>query len=89
MPLSKRSASVPIGAPCYVGAVYSASVTCSPQLAEPSVSERWVMKWSGATPCPCHSPGPFVSQQVVFYFVCLVAIAAAFGATSVALRLLR
>jgi hypothetical protein len=33
--------------------------------------------------------GPFVSQQVVLYFVCLVAIAAALGATSVALRLLR
>ncbi|HEV2124556.1 MAG TPA: hypothetical protein VGW38_17520 [Chloroflexota bacterium] len=33
--------------------------------------------------------GPFVSQQVVLYFVCLVAVAAALGATSVALRLLR
>ena len=33
--------------------------------------------------------GPFISQQVVLYFVCLVAVASALGATSVALRLLR
>ncbi len=33
--------------------------------------------------------GPFVNQQVVLYFVCLVALAAALEATSVLLRLLR
>ena len=33
--------------------------------------------------------GPFVGQQVVLYFFCLVAIAAALGAASAVLRLLR
>jgi hypothetical protein len=33
--------------------------------------------------------GPFVSQHVVLYFFCLVAIAAGLGATAVVLRLLR
>jgi hypothetical protein len=33
--------------------------------------------------------GPFVSQHVVLYFFCLVAITAGLGATAVVLRLLR
>src|SRR5438445_2674326 len=38
--------------------LYSASATCSPHSVSPSVNERWVMKWSGAAPCQCHSsPG--------------------------------
>ena len=44
------------------GAVYSASVTWPPHslsgpLAGASQMARWVMKWSGAAPCQCHSPG--------------------------------
>jgi hypothetical protein len=34
---------------------YSASVTCSPHWVLPSVRDRWVIMWSGAAPCQCHS----------------------------------
>ena len=35
---------------------YSSSVTWSPQVAGPWVSDRCVMKCSGVAPCQCHSP---------------------------------
>src|SRR6478609_8518889 len=36
---------------------YSSSVRWSPHSVSPSVNARWAMKWSGAAPCQCHSPG--------------------------------
>ena len=41
---------------------YSSSLTWSPHVAlvpwsSTSHMAMWVMKWSGAAPCQCHSPG--------------------------------
>jgi hypothetical protein len=50
--LNRRPSSASAG----LGGWYSAPVTWAPQRAAPSVTDRWVMKCSGAAPCQCSSP---------------------------------